>query len=103
MPRKQKPGLRTHRPKCGDLVITGNQGRHAAYCDERLEQAFLATLTNKSITIPCNINAVVSTNTNISLADPITNRFISKNQGDGTSVIDSPKKRLRSSTQKKYV
>jgi hypothetical protein len=82
------------------LVITGNEGRHAAYCDERLEQAFLATLTNKSITIPCYSNAVVTNNTNISLAVPTANMLISNNQGDGLSVFDSPKKRLRSSTQK---
>jgi hypothetical protein len=90
------------------LVITGNEGRHAAYCDERLEVAFLATLTNKSITIPSHSNASVTNNTSNTsltdtvacLADPTTNMFISKNQGDGTSVFDSPKKRLRSSTKK---
>jgi endogenous inhibitor of DNA gyrase (YacG/DUF329 family) len=108
MTRKQKAGLQTHCPKCGDLVITGNEGRHAAYCDERLEVAFLATLTNKSITIPCHSNAVVTNKTNNNsltdtvacLADPTTNMFISKNQGDGISVFNSPKKRLRSSTKK---
>jgi hypothetical protein len=108
MPRKQKTGLRTHCPKCGDLVITGNEGRHAAYCDEQLEVAFLATLTNKSITIPSHSNAEVTNNTNNStltntvacLADPpTTNMSTSKNQGDGMSVYDSPKKRLRSSTR----
>jgi hypothetical protein len=90
---------------------TGNEGRHAAYCDAQLEVAFLATLTNKSITIPSHSNAEVTNNTNNStltntvacLADPTTNMSTSKNQGDGMSVDDSPKKRLRSSTRSQHI
>ena len=89
--------MRTHCPKCGTLVITENEGRYAAYCDEGLEAAFLATLTNKSITIPSYSNAEVTNNTNnptltstvACLADPTTNMASIKNQGDGHSVVSS--------------
>ena len=101
MPRKKKAGMQSHCPKCGTLVTTGNEGRHAARCDERLEVAFLATLTNKSITIPSTNNIQIHTlsNTFVCLAEPTTNMALSKIQGDGHSVDDSPKKRLRSSTR----
>jgi endogenous inhibitor of DNA gyrase (YacG/DUF329 family) len=97
MPQKQKAGMQTHCPNCGTLVTTGNEGRHAAYCDERLEVAFLATLTNKSITLPSSSNAEVTNNTNncthtntvACWADPTTNMAPSKIQGDGHSADNS--------------
>jgi hypothetical protein len=98
MPRKKKAGLLTNCQLCGTQVTVGNENRHAAFCDRRIETAaFVSTLTNSCITIPSSSHADVTNYSDIAGRTSDTGSILFP--GDDHVHNESSKKRHRSSSR----